>query len=148
MSDQSDVKLALPTMGRNNSGAGNLEKGGTVDVVASAPGVVPVAATLPSTALPVPAVDRDRYAEATSDFASHIGDKILSVLRHPDNQSRLQSVLDPIVSHIIQRVFPYILLSAILFLILFILTIGTFWILVRSGLPATQGYVLTAVATQ
>jgi hypothetical protein len=77
--------------------------------------------------------DRDRYAEATSDLASHIGEKILTVLRHPDNQSRLQSILDPIVSHIIQRVFPYILLSAILFLILFILTIGTFWIVVRSG---------------
>lgn len=79
------------------------------------------------------AADRDRYTEATSDLASHIGEKILTVLRHPDNQSRLQSILDPIVSHIIQRVFPYILLSAILFLILFILTIGTFWIAVRSG---------------
>lgn len=79
------------------------------------------------------AEDRDRYVEATSDLASHIGEKILTVLRHPDNQSRLQSVLDPIVSHIIQRVFPYILLSAILFLILFILTIGTFWIVVRGG---------------
>ena len=77
--------------------------------------------------------ERDRYTEATSDLASHIGEKILTVLRHPDNQSRMQSILDPIVSHIIQRVFPYILLSAILFLILFILTIGTFWIVVRSG---------------
>jgi hypothetical protein len=77
--------------------------------------------------------DRDRYSEAASDLASHIGEKVLTVLRHPDNQSRLQSILDPIVSHIIQRVFPYILLSAILFLILFILTIGTFWIVVRSG---------------
>jgi hypothetical protein len=77
--------------------------------------------------------ERDRYTDATSDLASHIGEKILTVLRHPENQTRLQSVLDPIVSHIIQRVFPYILLSAILFLILFILTIGTFWIVVRSG---------------
>jgi hypothetical protein len=77
--------------------------------------------------------ERDRYTDATSDLASHIGEKILTVFRHPENQSRLQSILDPIVSHIIQRVFPYILLSAILFLILFILTIGTFWIVVRSG---------------
>lgn len=77
--------------------------------------------------------DRDRYSDAANDLASHIGEKVLTVLRHPDNQSRLQSILDPIVSHIIQRVFPYILLSAILFLILFILTIGTFWIVVRSG---------------
>ncbi len=76
---------------------------------------------------------RDRYAEATSDITSHIGDKLLSVLRTPENQARIQSVLDPIVSHIINRVFPYILLSAILFLILFILTIGTFWMVMRTS---------------
>ncbi len=91
--------------------------------------------------------DRDRYSEATADMASHIGEKIIGILRHPDNQSRLQSVLDPVVSHIIQRVFPYILLSAILFLILFILTIGTFWIVMRSGgIPATTGGYAAATA--
>ena len=87
-------------------------------------------------------MERDRYKEATHDLASHIGEKILHVLRHPDNQARLQSLMDPIVSNIIQRVFPYILLSAILFLILFILTIGTFWIVMRSNsvptLPTIQ----------
>ena len=77
--------------------------------------------------------DRDRYQEATADFTEHIGDKLLSILRTPENQARLQSVLDPIVSHIINRVFPYILLSAILFLILFILTIGTFWMVMRTS---------------
>lgn len=70
------------------------------------------------------------------DLASHVGEKVLTVLRHPDNQARLQSIFDPIISHIIQRVFPYILLSAILFLILLILTIGTFWIVLRGGKPA------------
>ena len=77
--------------------------------------------------------ERDRYKEATVDFAEHIGDKLLSILRTPENQARLQAVLDPIVSHIINRVFPYILLSAILFLILFILSIGTFWMVMRSA---------------
>lgn len=76
---------------------------------------------------------RDRYAEATNDLATHIGDKIMVLLRSPENQQRLQSVLDPIVSHIINRVFPYILLSAILFLILFILTIGTFWMVMKTA---------------
>lgn len=78
-------------------------------------------------------MERDRYKEATNDLASHVGEKVLSVLRHPENQARLQAIMDPIVSHIIQRVFPYILLSAILFLILFILTIGTFWLVMRSS---------------
>ena len=81
----------------------------------------------------VPIESRDLYAEASDDMMSHIGEKILMVLRHPDNQTRLQSVMDPVISHIIQRVFPYILLSAILFLILFILTIGTFWLVVRGS---------------
>ena len=76
---------------------------------------------------------RDRYNEAIADYSEHIGDKLLSLLRTPENQARLQSVLDPIVSHIINRVFPYILLSAILFLILFILTIGTFWMVMRTS---------------
>jgi hypothetical protein len=87
---------------------------------------------------------RDRYTEANMDLASHIGDKVLTVLRHPDNQARLQSIFDPIISHIIQRVFPYILLSAILFLILFIMTIGTFWIVLRGG--KTPAAVMAAAA--
>jgi hypothetical protein len=78
---------------------------------------------------------RDRYAEASADLASHIGDKILVLLRSPESQARLQSVLDPIVSHIINRIFPYILLSAILFLILFLLTIGTFWMVMKTASP-------------
>ena len=77
--------------------------------------------------------ERDRYAEATNDLASHIGDKVMTILRKQENQERIQTILDPIVSHIINRVFPYILLSAILFLILFILTIGTFWMVMRSS---------------
>lgn len=96
----------------------------------------------------IDSVQRDRYTEATADMASHIGEKIIGVLRHPDNQARMQSLLDPIVSHIIQRVFPYILLSAILFLILIVLTIGTFWVVIRGGGTgaATVKLIGTAVA--
>jgi hypothetical protein len=70
---------------------------------------------------------RDRYAEATDDIAEHLGDKFFRMIRTPKIKEQIQNVLDPIVSSIIQRVFPYILLSAILFLILFILSIATFW---------------------
>ena len=78
-------------------------------------------------------IQRDRYTEAAGDLAEHIGDKVLILLRSPENQARIQSVLDPIISHIINRIFPYILLSAILFLILFILTIGTFYMVMRTS---------------
>jgi hypothetical protein len=74
----------------------------------------------------------DRYSEATYDIAEQIGDKIMSLVRHPSTQAKIQSVLDPVVSNIISRVFPYILFSAILFLILFILTIGTFYMVLKN----------------
>lgn len=95
--------------------------------------------------------DRDRYSEANVDLASHIGDKIIAVLRTPENQSRMQSLFDPIVSHIINRVFPYILLSAILFLILFILTIGTFWMVMRTsggGTSSTASNVIRQIVEE
>lgn len=79
--------------------------------------------------------NRDRYIEATHDIAGHIGDKILAILRTQENQSRIQNILDPIVSHIINRVFPYILLSAILFLILLIITVSIFWVVVKKPVP-------------
>ena len=93
--------------------------------------------------------DRDRYSEATNDLASHIGDKLMNVLRTNENQQRIQSILDPIVSHIINRVFPYILLSAILFLVLFILTIGTFWMVMKTSGPLkTAGMIAGAVLSE
>ena len=91
-----------------------------------------------------PVQERDRYTEATYDVAAHMGDKIMTLLRTPENQARIQSILDPIVSHIINRIFPYILLSAILFLILFILTIGTFFMVMRTS---GTGILPTSIAT-
>ena len=88
--------------------------------------------------MPDKTADRDRYTEAASDLAEHIGDKVIVLLRSPENQARIYSILDPIVSHIINRVFPYILLSAILFLILFILTIGTFWMVMRTSVASVS----------
>jgi hypothetical protein len=79
--------------------------------------------------------NRDRYSEATQDIAGHIGDKVLAVLRTQENQTRIQNILDPIVSHIINRIFPYILLSAILFIILLIITVCIFWIVLKNPIP-------------
>jgi len=76
--------------------------------------------------------ERDRYAEANQEITDHIGEKIMDFIHTPENQARIQSVLDPIISHIINRVFPYIILSSILFLILLLLTAGTFWLNIRS----------------
>jgi hypothetical protein len=89
---------------------------------------------------------RDMYTEATSDLAEHIGSKVVAILRLPENQARIQSVLDPIISHIINRIFPYILLSAILFLILLLLTLGTFWMVMRGVVSGGGGAAVSVVA--
>ena len=92
------------------------------------------------------ASERDRYAEANNDIASHIGDQLMSLLRAPENQARMQSVLDPVISHIIDQVFPYILLSAILFLILLMLALGTFWMVLRTNAPLNTAVKLASTA--
>jgi hypothetical protein len=89
---------------------------------------------------------RDMYVEATNDLADHIGTKVVTILRSPENQARIQSVLDPIISHIINRIFPYILLSAILFLILLLLTFGTFWMALRAAGSGGGGGATSLVA--
>ena len=81
---------------------------------------------------------RDRLSEAGNDILLHFSDKVVTVLRKPEFQNRIQSILDPIVNHVINRVFPYIILSSILFLILILVTVSTFIIVVRGSLIAIQ----------
>jgi len=81
---------------------------------------------------------RDRLIEASSDIMLHLSDKIVSLIRKPVFQERIQSILDPIVNHVINRVFPYIILSAILILILLLVTVSTFIIVMRTSIPTIK----------
>ena len=81
---------------------------------------------------------RDRLIEASTDIMLHLSDKVVALIRKPAVQERIQTILDPIVNHVINRVFPYILLSSILFLILLLVTVSTFIIVVRSSLIAIR----------
>jgi len=81
---------------------------------------------------------RDRFIEASSDIMLHLSDKIVALVRKPVFQERVQSILDPIVNHVINRVFPYIILSAILILILLLVTVSTFIIVMRSSILAIK----------
>jgi hypothetical protein len=84
------------------------------------------------------AESRDRLIEASSDIMSHLSDKVVALTQKPAFQERLQTMLDPLVNHVINRVFPYIILSSILFLILLLVTVSTFVIVVRSSISAIQ----------
>ena len=81
-------------------------------------------------------VPRDRLSEAGSDIMVHLSDKVVALVQQPAFQERLKTILDPLVNHVINRVFPYIILSSILFLILLLVTVCTFIIVVRSSLNA------------
>jgi hypothetical protein len=81
---------------------------------------------------------RDRLIEASTDIMLHLTDKAVHLFRKPAIQERIQSLLDPIVNHVIARVFPYIILSSILFLILILVTVSTFIIVVRSSINAIK----------
>ena len=83
-------------------------------------------------------VPRDRFIEASTDLVLPLSNKIIDITRKPEFQERLQLILDPMVNHIINRVFPYIILSSILFIILILLTVSTFIMVVRSSLKAIQ----------
>jgi hypothetical protein len=81
---------------------------------------------------------RDKLAEAGTDMMIHITDKVVALTRKPEFMDRLQAVLDPLINHIINRVFPYILLTSILFLILLLVSVTTFVIVVRGWLSAMR----------
>ena len=81
---------------------------------------------------------RDRFSEGREQIMSHFSDKIMTFVRHPDFIEKMQSILDPLISHVINRVFPYILLCSILFLVMLLVTVSTFIIVVRSSLSAFQ----------
>lgn len=76
---------------------------------------------------------RDRFSEASNEILLHLSDKVVALTRNNEFKERLQTILDPLVNHVINRVFPYILLSSILFLIMLLVTVGTFIILIRTG---------------
>jgi len=87
---------------------------------------------------PKNSLSRDRFIEASSDIMIHLFDKVVAITRQPVFQERLQNMLDPLVQHVISRVFPYIIFSAILFLIMLLVTVSTFIIVVRGSIIAIR----------
>lgn len=81
---------------------------------------------------------RDRFVEASADIMLHITDKVVDLTRKAEFQQRIQTILDPLVNHVISRVFPYILLLSIIFLILLLVTVSTFVIVMRSSIAAIK----------
>lgn len=66
-----------------------------------------------------------------SSWLEQFLEKSIQLLNRDDNRKRLQLYLiDPLLNHVMERVFPYILLSCVLFTLLLIIAMLTFGMLI------------------
>jgi hypothetical protein len=94
--------------------------------------VTPVASVIGS------AETKERKARAAlQELGAEIADRCASALeQRPTMQLALQKLIDPIVRHILNTIFPWVVGVAVLFLILLICTVVTCVIVLRSA-PGT-----------
>jgi hypothetical protein len=61
-------------------------------------------------------------------------DQCLIILSRDDVKSQLKELFKPIISLIVQEIYPYIYLTLMFVIICFLLILGIFYILLRSNL--------------
>jgi len=61
-------------------------------------------------------------------------DQCLIILSRDDVKSQLKELFKPIISLIVQEIYPYIYLTLIFVIICFLLILGIFYILLRTNL--------------
>jgi hypothetical protein len=87
-----------------------------------------------------------RAKSALHNLGLEIADKWVSGFeKRPTQQLVLQKFIDPVVRHILNSIFPWIIGVAIFFLVLLICTVVTCVIVLRSG-PASAFAATTAAA--
>lgn len=69
-------------------------------------------------------------------FMEQIMEKSIHILNREDTRKKLQIYLiDPLLNHVMERVFPYIILICVLFTLLLIVAMMTFGILILQHRP-------------
>lgn len=77
-----------------------------------------------------------RARAALADLGLQIADRWASGFeKRPTQQLVLQKIIDPVVRHVLNSIFPWIVGVAILFLVLLVCTVVTTVIVLRSGSP-------------
>jgi hypothetical protein len=67
-----------------------------------------------------------------SQFTKEILDKILIELNKKENQTKIeQNLIEPLILYSFNRLYPYILLTAIIFILTFLLVLFTLLVLIR-----------------
>lgn len=78
--------------------------------------------------------------ESGTKKSSPMLEKVIHFLQKEDTLQKLHLyVLDPLLNHILERVFPYIVLTCVLFGLLLILAMGTFAVVVLQMKNASGG---------
>ena len=69
-------------------------------------------------------------------FMEQLMEKSIHILNREDTRKKLQIYLiDPLLNHVIERVFPYIILICVLFALLLIVAMMTFGMLILQHRP-------------
>lgn len=69
-------------------------------------------------------------------FMEQLMEKSIHILNREDTRKKLQIYLiDPLLNHVMERVFPYIILICVLFALLLIVAMMTFGILILQHRP-------------
>jgi len=97
-------------------------------------------------------IDKEKEAKARSSlqaFGLEIADKWVSGFeKKPTQQLVLQKFIDPVVRHILNTIFPWIVGVAILFLVLLFCTVATCVIVLRSESISGSGSHPIAIAAR
>jgi len=72
-----------------------------------------------------PVITDGRYKQAFGSMGNQIIGSLWDYMQAPENKARLVNILDPLIQHIIKSIFPYIAFSAILFVLLLVITVLT-----------------------
>jgi len=78
-------------------------------------------------------------------FMEQLMEKSIHILNREDTRKKLQIYLiDPLLNHVMERVFPYIILICVLFALLLIVAMMTFGILILQHRPVLWSMPFTA----
>jgi len=73
----------------------------------------------------------------------NILDKTLQFFQESKNRERIQTYcIDPLMRHVLDRLFPYIILTCILFTLILLMSFASIWLLMIQ-LRATPGTILS-----
>lgn len=67
-----------------------------------------------------------------SKLTTELLDKVIEELKKPENMSKIQiQVIDPLIRYTFDRLYPYIVASSVIFLLIFLLAVTILLCLIR-----------------